>query len=93
MTSAELDRKISEKWRCACSAADIQRLLLEHDKFRVDRARVMAGIRRHVDARTENKRLGRPQDIVTKLLLAYRRAPAGLSAAGFLAGRTMKRVI
>ena len=73
MTNADLDKNIARKWHCQCSAADIQRLLNEHDNFRVDRHRVMAGIRRHIDARTENKRLGRQPDLVTKLRLAYRR--------------------
>ena len=73
MTQGELDRKIAEKWHCRCSAADVQRLLAEHDKICVGRARVMAGIRRHVDARSENKFLGRSLDIMTKLRLAYRR--------------------
>lgn len=73
MTQGELDDSIARKWHCQCSAADIQRLLLECDKLSVCRARVMAGIRRHVDCRSENKRLGRQPDIMTKLRLAYRR--------------------
>jgi hypothetical protein len=77
MTNQQLDEAIARRWHCQCSASDIQRLMLEHDKFRVDRARVMAGIRRHIDATTENKRLGR-SDIVTKLRLAYRRLVCSL---------------